>query len=438
MAVPTRPKISPTASAASAPTQTADQLTGQFTTSHRCTTLDSGIASSSCRLREGILRATRSGRLLAATLEPGKDLALVEVHETRLIGADLMEEDVVVARVGIFAQRFQMVLGLGSAHYRLRDGVLRHELRHRLEVTGEAELPGEGGVHGRDRPALLRHPSRLALVLAPAHRELAVAGFARAARLSEAADERSIRLGADQPVAEGGGDLHALLTARRHHERRRRGRKGVEPCVLHHVEGAAIALETALPQEPDDVNGLGQARLTHVRLRPSLADDVLVQVFPGAHAQEETSRHHGRGGGGSLRDNGGMHPHRRAGHRRPEPEPCGGEPDRADHAPHERALPLSIDPRVEMIGDHGEAESVLLRHAGEPHQLVRAVLFARELVTNLHQGIPAPRPRPVTRWMMSITTPITKRIQAICEATCATPKSPRSPAMRPTTRKMSA
>src|SRR5215510_2916860 len=135
---------------------------------------------------------------------------------------------------------------------------------------------------------------------------------------------------------------------------------------------------------------------------------------------------------------GGMHPHRRAGHRRPEPEPCGGEPDRADHAPHERALPLSIDPRVEMIGHHGEAESVLLRHAGEPHQLVRAGLFARELVTNLHQGIPAPRPRPVTRWMMSITTPITKRIQAICEATCATPKSPRSPAMRPTTRKMSA
>src|SRR5262249_57459850 len=86
---------------------------------------------------------------------------------------------------------------------------------------GEAELGGGGGVKGRDRPALLRHPSRLALVLAPAHRELAVAGFAPAARLSEAADELSIRLDADQPVAEGGGDLHALRTARRHHERRR-------------------------------------------------------------------------------------------------------------------------------------------------------------------------------------------------------------------------
>src|SRR5262249_14791630 len=215
-------------------------------------------------------------------------------------------------------------------------------------------------------------------------------------------------------------------------------RKGIEPSLLHRVEGAAVALKTALPQEPDDVNGLGQARLTHVSLRPSLADDVLVQVFPGAHAQKETSRHHGRGGGGGLRDDGGGHPPRRARHRRSEPESCGREPDRPDHAPHERALPPPIDPRVEMIGDHGEAETVFLRHASEPHQLVGAVLFARELVADLHQGIPAPRPRPVTRWMISITTPITKRIHAICEATCATPKSPRSPAMRPTTRKMSA
>src|SRR5215813_14010899 len=179
--------MSPSASAASAPTHTADQFTGQFTISHRCTTLDSGIASSSSCLREGILRATRSGRLLAADLEPGNDLAPVEFHEARLIGSNLMDANVVVTRVGVLAQRFQMVPGLGSAHYRLRDGVLRHELRHRLEVTGQAKLPGEGGVHGWDGPTLLCQPPGLALVFAPAHRELAVAGFARAAGLPEAA-----------------------------------------------------------------------------------------------------------------------------------------------------------------------------------------------------------------------------------------------------------
>src|SRR5262249_58473723 len=192
----------------------------------------------------------------------------------------------------------QMVPGLGSAHYRLPDGVLRHELRHRFEVTGQAELPGEGAVHGWDGPTLLCQPPGLGFTLAPAHRELAVAGLACAAGLPEGTDELSIRLDADQPVAEGGGDLHTFWTAHRHHERRRRRRKGIEPSLLHRVEGAAVALKTALPQEPDDVNGLGQARLTHVSLRPSLADDVLVQVFPGAHAQKETSRHHRRGGAG--------------------------------------------------------------------------------------------------------------------------------------------
>src|SRR5215467_6749094 len=101
--------MSPSASAASAPTHTADQFTGQFTISHRCTTLDSGIASSSSFLREGILRATRSGRLLAANLEAGKDLAPVELHEARLIGSNLVvDADVVVTRVGVLAQRFQM------------------------------------------------------------------------------------------------------------------------------------------------------------------------------------------------------------------------------------------------------------------------------------------------------------------------------------------
>src|SRR5215471_5285111 len=103
--------ISPNASAASAPTHTADQFTGQFTISHRCTTLDSGIASSSSCLREGILRATRSGRLLAADLEPGNDLAPVEFHEARLIGSNVMDANVVVTRVGVLAQRFQWCRG---------------------------------------------------------------------------------------------------------------------------------------------------------------------------------------------------------------------------------------------------------------------------------------------------------------------------------------
>src|SRR5262249_8115441 len=72
-------------------------------------------------------------------------------------------------------------------------------------------------------------------------------------------------------------------------------------------------------------------------------------------------------------------------HRRPNLDPRGGFPDGPDHAPHEGALALPVDPRMEVIGDQPERETALLGEPREPHQLARAVLLARELVAEPHR-----------------------------------------------------
>src|SRR5207248_9522479 len=57
--------------------------------------------------------------------------------------------------------------------------------------------------------------------------------------------------------------------------------------------------------------------------------------------------------------------------------------DAAEHAPHERALALLVDPGMEVIGDHGEREARVLGPHRRVDQRVRAVLLARQAVSQL-------------------------------------------------------
>lgn len=57
--------------------------------------------------------------------------------------------------------------------------------------------------------------------------------------------------------------------------------------------------------------------------------------------------------------------------------------DGADDGPHERTLPLAVDPRVVVVGDEPEREAALLGHRRVAGQLAGAVLLARELVADL-------------------------------------------------------
>ena len=55
----------------------------------------------------------------------------------------------------------------------------------------------------------------------------------------------------------------------------------------------------------------------------------------------------------------------------------GGLGDGTEHAPHERAVRMALDPRVEVVGDEREREAGLLGGAGVGHEVARAVLLAR-------------------------------------------------------------
>ena len=97
----------------------------------------------------------------------------------------------------------------------------------------------------------------------------------------------------------------------------------VEARVLDRVVLAAVALDAALPEEPDHRDGLLQHLEPLVPRRPAVAEDVLVQVLAGADAEEEAARHHRRRGRRRLGDDRRVDADRRAGDAGAEPQPLG-------------------------------------------------------------------------------------------------------------------
>jgi hypothetical protein len=149
-----------------------------------------------------------------------------------------------------------------------------------------------------------------------------------------------------------------------------------------------MALVAALPEKTDDLDGLLETGLTHFRFWPALPDDVLVEILAGPDSQKESAGHERGGGGGRLRNDRGVDAHARAGDRSADDEALGRLRNGAQDAPHEGALPLPVDPRMEMIGDEGEAEPGVLRNLGVPNEVGRRLLFARELVAKGNKEVP--------------------------------------------------
>jgi hypothetical protein len=105
---------------------------------------------------------------------------------------------------------------------------------------------------------------------------------------------------------------------------------------------------------------------------------VLVQVLPRTDAEEESAWKHRGCGGRRLGDDGRMQANRRARHPGADAEALRRHGNRAEHTPHEGALPLAIDPRMEVVGDQSEGEASVLRQARMLDEVERTVLLARE------------------------------------------------------------
>ena len=109
-------------------------------------------------------------------------------------------------------------------------------------------------------------------------------------------------------------------------------------------------------------------------------DDVLVERFAGADAEEEATLEEQRRGGRRLGDDCGMHADDRARHADADLDALGRRGDRAEHAPDERAVALRAHPWVVVIGDRRELEADLLRGRALRDERGRRVLLARQRV----------------------------------------------------------
>jgi len=128
------------------------------------------------------------------------------------------------------------------------------------------------------------------------------------------------------------------------------------------------------PQQADDFDGFLQHLQPHVCRRPMVAKDVLIQVLAGADAQLEAAVQEQRRRGGGLGGHDRMDARGRTRHCGRHPE-AGRGCDAADHAPHERTLPLLLQPRVEVIGDAHRLHAGVGRQSGLPHELPRIMLL---------------------------------------------------------------
>jgi hypothetical protein len=237
---------------------------------------------------------------------------------------------------------------------------------------------------------------RLVGVGAPTHRDLVPCRPAALVRLPELVDQVGIRLGGDDAVTEAGGELHRLRAAGREGNRHRSLGQVEHSGVLDCEVRTTVVDVAALPQQADDLDGLGQHLVTHGRGRPPPPDDVLVEPLAGPQPQGEApvarQAHRRR----LLGDDCGVVADDGAGHHRHQPHTFGHGRHRSEHRPAVGRVLLLRDPRVVVVGRDEEVEPHLLGTARVGHELAGAVLLGHQRVAEPRYAPRLPRPRALT------------------------------------------
>jgi hypothetical protein len=186
-----------------------------------------------------------------------------------------------------------------------------------------------------------------------------------------------------EPVTDLRRQVDRLRAEARDEDRRRLVGQVVHACVLDGVVLAMVAALAALPEQPDDLDGLLERLEPDVGLGPAVAEDVLVERLARSDAEREAALVHNTAGGSGLGDDRGVDAHRRAGHagRHWEAARLG---ERAEDGPHEGAVALLVVPGVVMVGDPQRVEPGRLGPTCLLDELPRPELLAREEVPDLH------------------------------------------------------
>ena len=129
-----------------------------------------------------------------------------------------------------------------------------------------------------------------------------------------------------------------------------------------------------------------QHLLADLDRRPPLPEHVLVERLAGADAEEEAALEEQGRRRRRLGDDRRVDAQDRAGHAGPDADGRRRLGHAAEDRPHERAVALLVDPRVEVVRDRQEVEARLLGQARMAHQVGRSVLLAGECVAPRGHG----------------------------------------------------
>ena len=226
-----------------------------------------------------------------------------EPEKALLVGADLVDVDVVEARLDVLADRARRGARRRDRRPPTRDVVLGDQFGRRPRSAPAAGAPGAGALDGRRWPDSVGRLAGARLVLA----QQTVTGRSAACprrRLRERLRPCSaVGRRGDEPVAEPPGELGRCRAAGGDDERRRLLRQRVEAGVLDGV----VARRGGSGYRPPRAAGSPRSPPRASACRTSVSgqrvtEDVLVEVLARADAEEEAAGHHRRGRRRGLRD----------------------------------------------------------------------------------------------------------------------------------------
>src|SRR5215208_1767661 len=316
-------------------------------------------------------------------LEFRHDLLLEEPEEALLVGTDLVHVDLGVSRLFVLAYRLQVGLGIRARGGRIRHHFLGDEGGGLFEVFGCGDLLGELTRQAHVRPQLVDHAPGLGFVLVPADLHLPEAGLIFAGLLDKVVEEIRLRGGAYVAIPDPSCDLNRLGAEGRDVDGRRLLRQRVQAGVLHSVVFAVVLLVGALPQQPDHLHRLFHHLKPHLGRGPVVPEYVLVEVLSAADAEPEATLHHRRRSRRGLGDYRWVDTYGGAGDAGAQTYTFGDGGDTPDHAPHEWALALRIDPGMVVVRDPSGGEARFLRPAGVSDHFFGCHLLAGEHISHL-------------------------------------------------------
>jgi hypothetical protein len=173
-----------------------------------------------------------------------------------------------------------------------------------------------------------------------------------------------------QTVPDARGQGYGLLPESRHHDRGNLVGQIEDARILDRVVTTAMGDAVSLPQLPDDLNRLFEHFEPDICRGPAIAEHMLVERLPAAHAPGEPTLEETGSRSGGMRIDGRVDADGGAGDPDPYLEPLRSGGQCPEDRPDERAVPLLADPGVEMIRDRNEVEPRLLGGDRDLDQLV--------------------------------------------------------------------